>query len=168
MQKILVSACLVGAKVRYDGGDSSQPYGLLNQWQQQGRIITLCPEVEGGLPTPRPPAEIQEGNAESVLRGKGVIRRQNGEDVTDAFVHGAELSLQLCWKYKLKIAILKEGSPSCGVLLINDGSFSGHKIHGQGITARLLTRHGISVFNEFQLHLADQRLQELDKLRLNG
>jgi len=162
MQKVLVSACLLGAKVRYDGGDCLQD-GLLTQWQQQGRIITLCPETFAGLPVPRPPAEIEQGNAAAVLRGKASVRRKNGEDVTDAFVEGAELALRECWRHKIKVAILKEGSPSCGVCLVNDGSFSGRKIDGQGLTASLLIRHGISVFSEHQLGEAEQRIRELEQ-----
>ncbi|MDX8404981.1 MAG: DUF523 domain-containing protein [Mariprofundus sp.] len=162
MQKILVSSCLMGVKVRYDGGDSHQG-GLLDQWQQQGRVIPLCPETSGGLPTPRPPAEIEQGDAHAARRGRAAVRRQNGEDVTAAFIEGAELALQACWRHNIKLAILKEGSPSCGVCLVHDGSFSGRKISGQGITASLLIRHGISVFSEHQLTEAAQRLRELEQ-----
>jgi len=162
MQKILVSACLLGAKVRYDGSDCLQ-HGVLDQWQQQGRIIALCPETLAGLPVPRPPAEIEQGNAEAVLRGKAAVRRQDATDVTDAFLEGAELALRECWRHKIKVAILKEGSPSCGVCLVNDGSFSGHKIAGSGMTAALLIRHGISVFSEHQMQDAEQRIRELEQ-----
>ncbi|NWF38914.1 DUF523 domain-containing protein [Mariprofundus sp. NF] len=147
MQKILVSACLLGEKVRYDGGDSRQS-GLIAQWQSEGRLISICPEVAGGLPIPRPPAEIVSGSADAVLRGRGSVQRQNGEDVTDAFVDGAERALALCMKHQIGFAILKEGSPSCGVNSVNDGRFSGIKIDGEGVAACLLRRHGIDVFSE--------------------
>lgn len=102
------------------------------------------------------------GDTEAVLRGKSRIRRKDGLDVTDAFINGAEKTLALCIKHHIHIAILKEGSPSCGVSCVNDGSFSGHKINGQGVTARLLSRHGISVFNEYQIDDAALRLRELE------
>ncbi|EAU55461.1 DUF523 domain-containing protein [Mariprofundus ferrooxydans] len=163
MQKVLVSACLLGERVRYDGSDCQQ-HGVLDQWQRQGRIVSLCPETMAGLPTPRPPAEIEGGDVGAVMRGQGAVRRQDGTDVTDAFVEGAEIALRECWHHKIKVAILKEGSPSCGVCLVNDGSFSGVKIEGQGMTARLLIRHGISVFSEHQLQEAEQRVRELEAL----
>ncbi|OIO69082.1 MAG: DUF523 domain-containing protein [Zetaproteobacteria bacterium CG12_big_fil_rev_8_21_14_0_65_55_1124] len=161
MQKILVSACLLGEKVRYDGGDSAVQ-GLLDTWNKQGRIISLCPEVAGGLCVPREPAEIVAIDANNVLRGMGRVQKRDGGDVTDAFLDGAERALAQCWEHKIKIAILKEGSPSCGSSRINDGKFSGNKISGQGITTALLTGHGISVFSEDQLDDAARRLAELE------
>ena len=84
VQKVLVSACLLGEKVRYDGSDCCQ-HGLIEQWQREGRVVPLCPEMAGDLPTPRPPAEIGSGNAEAVLQGKNSIRRKDGTDVSEAF-----------------------------------------------------------------------------------
>ncbi|OIO66999.1 MAG: purine-nucleoside phosphorylase [Zetaproteobacteria bacterium CG1_02_53_45] len=161
MQKILVSACLLGEKVRYDGGDCHQP-GVLEQWQQEGRVIALCPEVAGGLPVPRPAAEILRGDADGVLRGQQFVQRENGENVTDAFVDGAEKALALCIRHSIHIAVLKEGSPSCGVSRVNDGSFAKHKIAGMGVTATLLQRHGIAVFSEMQLSRVQQMLARLE------
>jgi len=163
MQKILVSACLLGEKVRYDGGDCGPADGLLAQWQREGRIVPFCPETGGGLDTPRPPAEIEDGDAEAVLRGERRVLRRDGEDVTEAFIAGAERALADCWRHQIKIAILKEGSPSCGVCEVHDGSFSGRRVSGQGVTTRLLARHGISVFHEGQLTQAAKRLAELDQ-----
>ncbi|HKI62246.1 MAG TPA: DUF523 domain-containing protein [Mariprofundaceae bacterium] len=162
MQKVLVSSCLLGQKVRYDGGDSAV-HGVLDTWASQGRIVPLCPETAGGLPTPRPPAEIEAGDAEGVLRGSARVMRQDGGDVTSAFMDGAESALAACWQHKVKVAILKEGSPSCGVTCVHNGEFSGKKIDGQGVTARLLSRHGISVFSEDQLDAAARRLAELER-----
>jgi len=161
MQKILVSACLLGEKVRYDGSDCAQ-HGILDTWSEQGRVVPLCPEMAGSMPVPRPPAEIENGDAEAVLQGKAEVRRKGDTDVTDAFLRGAEKALAECWRHKIKIAILKEGSPSCGTTQVNDGTFSGIKINGQGLTARLLARHGISVFNEQQMDAAAKRLAELE------
>jgi len=161
MQKILVSACLRGEKVRYDGSACVQ-HGILDIWDEQGRIVLLCPDTAGGLPVPRPAAEIEAGNAEAVLQGRAEIQRKDGADITDAFLQGAERALTECWKHGIKIAVLKEGSPSCGITQLNDGTFSGTKINGQGLTTRLLARHGISVFSELQLDEAAQRLAELE------
>jgi len=154
LQRILISACLLGERVRYDGGDRHLESPLLMRWQQEGRLIALCPEVAGGLPVPRPPAEITGGDAEAVLRGRGAIRNNRGEDVTTPFLEGAERALACCLQHRIKLAILKEGSPSCAVAHLNDGSFSGRKIGGRGLTALLLARHGIATFNEHQLQEA--------------
>jgi len=162
VNKILISACLLGENVRYDGGNSRVISDILQQWQQEGRIISSCPEMAGGLPVPRLPAEISRGDAESVLRGQSGVKRVDGMDVSDAFINGAENTLALCIQHHIHIAILKEGSPSCAVACVNDGSFSGQKIDGQGITTRLLARHGISVFSEAQLSQAASRLTELE------
>lgn len=152
MQKILVSACLLGIKVRYDGGDCAQDASLLEKWSIEGRLVTVCPEVIGGLSTPRPPAEIQ---------GVRVITNQ-GHDVTTEFQRGATHALALCQKHGIKLAILKARSPSCGNEQIYDGSFNKSVIDGQGVTAALLTQHGIRVFNEGQLESALQCLNTLD------
>jgi len=162
VNKILISACLMGENVRYDGRNSQLISDTLQQWQQQGCIVSSCPEVIGGLPVPRLPAELERGDAGAVLQGRSAIKRKDGTDVTDAFIEGAEKTLALCMQHHIRIAILKEGSPSCGVLCVNDGSFSGRKINGQGITACLLTLHGIFVFNERQIGSAAQRLNELE------
>lgn len=141
-----MSACLLGEAVRYDGGDSCHHLNknsstLLQQWQQEGLLLPLCPEVAGGLSVPRPAAEIVGDN----------VVTQAGEDVSQAFCIGAEKALALCLQHQIQYAILKQGSPSCGNSLIHDGCFSKTKIQGQGITARLLIAHGIHVFNEEEL-----------------
>ena len=89
MEKILVSACLLGQRVRYDGG-GFDPLQQLLAWQAQGRLVVVCPEVAGGLPTPRSPAEIPGGQGALVLKGERPVRTDQGEDVTQAFVRGAE------------------------------------------------------------------------------
>lgn len=156
-----MSACLLGEKVRYDGGDCRQQ-GLLDQWRHEGRIIPFCPEVAGGLPVPRPAAEIEHGNAEAALSGKVAVRREDGADVSAAFIVGAEKALAICRKHKISIAVLKEGSPSCGVKLVYDGTFSATVIAGQGLATRLLARHGIAVFSEHQLIAAAKKLVALE------
>lgn len=142
MKKILVSACLMGEKVRYDGNSQQQHHLTLKKWQQQGRIISVCPEVSGGLTIPREPAEIQRDSR---------IITQQGIDVSHQFLIGAEKALSLCKKYHICYALLKESSPSCGSHSIYDGTFSSTKITGMGLTAKLLTENGVQVFSEHQI-----------------
>jgi uncharacterized protein YbbK (DUF523 family) len=141
MEKLLVSACLLGQPVRYDG----QSKGILSDWLTtlgvEGRTLAFCPEVAGGLPTPRPPAERQ---------GERVIT-VTGLDVTREFDHGAELALALCLRERIRFALLKEGSPSCGSGRIYNGRFEGVSMAGEGKTTALLRRHDIQVFSEDQL-----------------
>ncbi len=141
MQKILISGCLLGAKVRYNGESKLIEHSLVSQWMKEGRFVSVCPEMAGGLPTPRPPAE---------MTGHQVLTQQ-GIDVTAEFQKGAEIALKLCQQHNIKLAILKARSPSCGNEAVYDGTFSGTVIPGQGVTAALLTQHGVRVFNEDQL-----------------
>lgn len=161
MQKILVSRCLLGHKVRYDGG-AHGPYDLLQRWLDEGRVIALCPEVAGGLPTPRPAAEIRGGQGAQVLDGQLPVLNRDGADVTAAFVSGAEQALALVRRHGIRIALLKARSPSCGNLENYDGSFSGVRVAGEGVTAALLRRAGVRVFSELQLDEARQALLELE------
>ncbi|MGE8497249.1 MAG: DUF523 domain-containing protein [Pseudomonas sp.] len=162
MQKILVSRCLLGHHVRYDGG-AHGPFGVLQRWQAEGRIVPLCPEVAGGLPTPRPPAEIPGGQGAAVLDGVVQVVTVGGEDVTEAFVDGAEQALALVRQHGIRLALLKARSPSCGNLENYDGTFTGRKVAGEGVTAALLRRAGVQVFNEEQLAAADAALAELER-----
>jgi uncharacterized protein YbbK (DUF523 family) len=141
MHKILVSSCLLGQPVRYDGQSKGLASNMLTQWLQEKRVVAFCPEVAGGLPTPRPPAEI---NLEKVIA-------VTGEDVTDEFQLGAEKALALCKSQQIKFALLKESSPSCGRNTIYDGSHRGVKVAGMGLTAEKLVKAGIQVFSEEQL-----------------
>jgi uncharacterized protein YbbK (DUF523 family) len=160
-QKVLVSRCLLGHRVRYDGG-ASGPYGQLARWQDEGRIIALCPEVAGGLPTPRAPAEIPGGQGLDVLNGKAPVMTSEGEDVTAAFMDGAQQALALVNRHGIRVAILKANSPSCGNVQTYDGSFSGVKVEGQGVTAALLAGAGVQVFSELQLDDAARALARLE------
>ncbi|MEH8148523.1 DUF523 domain-containing protein [Aeromonas veronii] len=141
VHKVLVSACLLGQPVRYDG----QSKGIVSDWLSalgaEGRVLAFCPEVAGGLPTPRPPAERQ---------GERVVTA-SGMDVTAEFDRGAELTLALCQAQGIRFALLKEGSPSCGSGRIYNGRFEGISVAGEGKTTALLRRHGIAVFSENQL-----------------
>ena len=160
MQKILLSRCLLGHRVRYDGG-ASGPFDQLQQWIAEGRVVALCPEVAGGLPTPRAAAEIPGGQGAQVLDGHARVITTEGEDVSAEFLSGAQQALALVQQHAIRIAVLKANSPSCGNLLTYDGTFSGVKVSGEGVTAALLTRHGVQVFSELQLAEAAAALASL-------
>ncbi|MGM3424172.1 MULTISPECIES: DUF523 domain-containing protein [Pseudomonas] len=161
MEKILVSRCLLGHRVRYDGG-AHGPFDLLGAWQAEGRIVPLCPEVAGGLPTPRPPAEIPGGQGGAVLDGRLPVMTETGEDVSAAFVAGAMVALELIARHGIRVAVLKARSPSCGNVENYDGRFSGTRVAGEGVTAAALKRAGVAVFNETELAEAQRFLAALD------
>ena len=147
-KKILVSACLLGELVRYNREILPDCPSILKEWEQAGRLISVCPEILGGLTVPRSPAEIQGGNGKDVLVGKARVMNINGQDVTQSFLAGAREALRLAEENGIEYAILKARSPSCGNKAIYDGSFSGTIIEGQGVTAALLGQSGIQVLNE--------------------
>ena len=152
--KVLVSACLLGERVRYDGARFPNPNPILRQWVEQGLAVSICPEVAGGLPVPRPSAEIQGGDGSCVLAGTARLLNNEGADVTGAYLQGARKAFRLAEEYNIRCAILKARSPSCGNQKIYDGSFSGGLMSGQGVTAALLSSQGIRVFNEDEIDLA--------------
>ena len=143
---LLVSACLVGIPCRYDGG--SCPNDELQALAMQGGILPLCPEVLGGLSTPRPPAEIRGGDGGDVLEGRARVVNTEGRDVTTEFLAGAREALRAAQRWGIEVAILKARSPSCGVGQIYYGGFSGRLVEGDGVTAASLKREGIIVKSE--------------------
>jgi len=143
---ILVSACLLGINCKYSGDNNNSE--KLKEYLKDKEFIRVCPEQLGGLSTPRDPSEIVGEGGEPVLVGDGKVLSNNDKDVSDSFVRGAEETLKIAKLYNCRQAILKEGSPSCGSNLIYDGSFSGVKVNGQGVTTSLLRQHGISVISE--------------------
>ena len=152
--KILISSCLLGEDVKYDGTNNSIAYNPSFKFSQkelfmdiicENEIYSFCPEVSGGLPTPRVPAEI-------VSRQKPfIVKNKDGDDVTINFLLGAKNTLELCKSEDIKVALLKSKSPSCGNTHIYDGTFSDSLIEGQGLTAKLLSENEITVFNESQM-----------------
>ncbi len=132
----LISACLCGQHCRYDGGTFDFP--ALRQLVEQGRAIPYCPECEGGLTTPRKPCEIIEDR----------VVAADGTDCTAEYLAGAAGALALCQKEGLTAAILKDGSPSCGSTRIYDGTHTGSRIPGRGITAALLAESGVRLYTE--------------------
>jgi len=159
MEKVLISACLLGQRVRYDGRDAAVHDDVLARWEAEGRIVAVCPEVAGGLPVPRPPCEIQGGSGADVLESRAFVRDPAGTDQTHAFRAGAEKALALAQRHGIRVAVLKERSPSCGSLQIYDGTFTGTRVAGEGVTAALLRQHGIRVFGEAELAEADRALR---------
>jgi uncharacterized protein YbbK (DUF523 family) len=152
MIKVVVSACLLGAPVRFDGRDKKSEHPVLARWMDEGRIISVCPEMLGGLGTPRPPAEIREER----------VFTNEGRDVTAEFGLGARTALASA--ENARMAVLKEGSPSCGSSYIYDGTFTKTRVAGAGVTASLLRERGFAVFSEEQLEEADAYLRDLEAL----
>ena len=145
---ILVSACLLGVYCRYNG-ERKKMEGI-ERLMERAELIPVCPEILGGLPTPRPPAERV---------GDRVMNRE-GVDVTEAYQRGAEETLRLAELFGVHLALLKERSPSCGMGKIHDGSFKGRIVDGSGVTAELLAAHGVSVYGESR---ADELLMTLEE-----
>ena len=137
--KIIVSACLLGENCKYNGGNN-KCYDII-ALAEKFEIIPVCPECFGGLPIPRVPSEICDGRVYS----------KTGEDLTEAFLSGAEQTLYIAKEANAPCAVLKENSPSCGFGKIYDGTFSGNKIDGNGITAQLLYDNEIQIFGESQV-----------------
>lgn len=152
--KILISACLIGEKVRYNGEGFPFEHPILIEWMDNHILVPICPEVEGGFPTPRPPAEIQFPIGNTLLEGDYKITNRLGEDVTRGFLKGAEITVGRAKKEKIKLAILKDHSPSCGSSRIYNGTFSNQKVVGKGITAAYLMNNGVAVFSEKEIDLA--------------
>jgi uncharacterized protein YbbK (DUF523 family) len=148
---VLVSACLAGRACRYDG--SSTDADAVGRLVSEGRAVLVCPEVDGGLPTPRPPAEIVGGDGSDVLAGRAKVITVDGRDVTEAYVAGARRALDAARTAGARTAIMKARSPSCGRGAIYDGSFSGTLDAGDGVTAALLEAEGIRVVTEEDLDL---------------
>lgn len=149
---ILVSACLLGVSCRYDG--NAKQYNEITKLMKHAHLIPVCPEQLGGLPTPRPPAEIKDGRA--ITKSRTADEQHNTKndftafdtDVTVQYERGAQQVLLLAQKFNCKYALLKERSPSCGSGIIHDGSFTGALTAGYGITASLLKANGIRVYGE--------------------
>ena len=133
--KIAVSACLLGDNCKYNGGNNFSE--KVAKFVQGHEVIPVCPEVMGGLPTPRESSEIVDG----------VVRHKDGTSVDEEFRRGAEIALEKVLENGVELVILQSRSPSCGVKQVYDGTFSGTLIPGQGVFAKLLTENGIEVLD---------------------
>jgi uncharacterized protein YbbK (DUF523 family) len=159
--KILVSACLLGNKVRYDANDVPTKSDLLDVWRAEGRLVSFCPEVAGGLSVPRLPAEIIGTDGNAVLDGTAKVVDNQGTDVSEFFINGAKKALEAAQSNNIKVAILKSKSPSCGSSFIYDGTFSSVQKVGQGVTTALFERNGIKVFSDLEIEKAAKYLENL-------
>ncbi|TXC92999.1 DUF523 domain-containing protein [Metabacillus litoralis] len=146
---ILVSSCLAGYEVRYNGSHSLNK--TVKQLLDENKATAVCPELLGGFSTPRQPAEILGGNGYDVLDGNAKVIDDSGSDVTDLYIKGAYLTLEKAIEVKATMVILKEYSPSCGSSMIYNGEFKNQRIVGNGVTTALLMRNGIEVFSEENL-----------------
>lgn len=139
--RVLVSACLLGENCKYSGGNNWNP-GVVEWLREKGHeAVPVCPEVLGGLPVPRTPAEIVDG----------VVTAKDGRNVDQAFRRGAELALEIARREGAELAVLQPRSPSCGARQIYDGTFRGRKIPGQGVFASLLLENRIPVLEPEEL-----------------
>lgn len=157
--KILVSACLMGHSVRYDGASKPLVHPAIDRWREEGRLVTICPEMSAGMPVPRPPAEIASGmSGVDVLNGEAIVVENTGRDVTGEFMDAAENALALARETDCRFALLIDGSPSCGSGFVYDGTFSGARHAGQGVTAALLISNGIEVYSDRDIEALIERV----------
>ena len=145
----LISACLLGIKCKYNGRSNLNKRAI--KLFQKGNCLLACPEVCGGLPIPRIPCEILKGNGADVLKGKAKVFGKDGKDYTKYFIKGAKSSLLIAKPFKVKEAILKSRSPSCGKGKIYDGTFSGKLKKGEGVFTALLKKNKIKVKTEDEI-----------------
>ena len=146
---IVVSACLVGVNCKYNGDNNDND--KVKEYLKDKEYVIICPEQLGGLTTPRKPSEINKIGGKAVLNGNSKVISCEGKEVTENFVNGAKDSLKIAKLFNCEQAILKEGSPSCGCNLIYDGTFTGKKVPGMGVTAALFNENNIEVFSEKEL-----------------
>lgn len=146
---ILVSSCLAGLQVRYNGTHCLNH--RISKLIEEGKAMPVCPELLGGFLTPREPAEIIGGNGEDVLDGKAKVIEKSGKDVTELYIKGAYTTLKKAKEVNATVVVLKEYSPSCGSSMIYNGKFEGEKVAGNGVTTALLRRNGLHVISEEQL-----------------
>ena len=138
MQNVLISACLLGVDCKYNGSNNKLDDKIIHSLKEKYNLIPVCPEIMGGMPTPRNPVEISDGK----------VFDYDGEEFTKEFEKGSEEVVKLAKLYDATIAILKENSPSCGSNYIYDGTFNHKKIKGKGIAALKLSKENIKLFTE--------------------
>ncbi len=159
MINIIVSACLLGENVRYNGRILHYQDTVLQKWLDEGRVFGFCPETAGGLSIPRSPSEIEDGSGIDVLNGQTRVMSIDGQDNTAYFINGAKKALNILESNRIGIAVLKNGSPSCGSTYIYNGEFTGTRIDGKGVLTAFLEKSGIRVFNEKTIQQADDWLE---------
>lgn len=168
MSQILISSCLLGRPVRYNGSAKDCVHGaILARWREEGRLVPVCPEIAAGFQTPRPPAEIrlsEQGASEicgggAVLAGRASIFDREGRDVTALFLKAAQQAVEIAVQSGCRHAVLTDGSPSCGSAFIYDGTFSGVRRAGAGATTAALRRAGVRVWSEAEIPALDADLR---------
>ena len=142
--KLLISSCLLGQNVKYDGTNNCLDKKTLEELENKFELFGFCPEVSGGLETPRIPCEVVSQNPLKIIN-------KIGNDKTIYFKNGANLTLELCKKEDIKLSLLKSNSPSCSNKQIYDGTFTSTKIDGLGVTAKLLKENEVAIYNESQI-----------------
>jgi len=153
MERILISACLLGRPVRYNGTDKAHTaMDVIQRWQEEGRLIPICPEVAVGFPTPRPPTEIvgdtDSCDGDMVLTGGARVLEDTGSDVSELYIQAARDTVDVARRLGCGHAVLTHGSPSCGSTFIYDGSFTGLRKAGFGTTTAALRKAGVRVWPE--------------------
>lgn len=157
-----MSGCLGGAAIRFNETGVPVDSAIWRQWAAQGRLVSLCPELAVGFPVPRPPAEIVGGSAADVLDGHAEVRESTGRDVTDLFRTAARRAVDRAVQAGVRIAVLVDGSPTCGSTYVHDGTFAGVPVPGRGVATEALRRHGIPVFHHRELDRAAAALADLE------
>jgi len=142
--KLLISSCLLGQNVKYDGTNNCLDKDILKKIKKNFQLFSFCPEISGGLETPRVPCEIASQNPLKIID-------KTGNDKTENFRNGANLTLELCKNENITLSLLKSNSPSCSNKYIYDGTFTSTKINGLGVTAKIIKNNKIKVYNEFQI-----------------
>ncbi|MCK0139840.1 DUF523 domain-containing protein [Aliiroseovarius sp. F47248L] len=152
MSRLLVSACLMGQKVRYDGQAKTLLHTCLARWNSEGRVVPFCPELAGGLAVPRLPAEIEpEQDGDDVLAGQAKVVDRAGGDVTAAFLAGAAQAVKIAQSRGCSHALLTEASPSCGSSFLYSGHHNGMRRTGFGVTTAALRAAGVAVYAPHQI-----------------
>jgi uncharacterized protein YbbK (DUF523 family) len=145
-EPVLISACLAGVPCTHAAEAKTRDWAL--RLMTEGRAVAVCPEVAGGLPVPRPEAEIDAGDGDAVLDGTARVVSVEGDDVTANYLRGAAAAVKAAERSGARVAILKARSPSCGCGAIYDGSFAGRLVGGDGVTAAALKRRGLDVHSD--------------------
>lgn len=154
MRKILVSGCLYGWHCRYDAVDCPCESPVFKKWKEEGRLVVACPEVDGGLKTPRPDSQRQGTTLDSK------VMACTGIDCTKEYYAGACVALKLAKEFDVICCIMKEDSPSCGSHTIYDGTFTDTKIEGVGMAVQMLQENGFKIFSENELDEAEKYISE--------
>ncbi len=158
-QKLLISSCLIGKKCAYDGRDRYDPE--VASLAKACDFVDICPELSAGLGCPRVPHEISGGDGNDVLSGDAAIITESSQDYTQEFLLGAQNALDLAINNNIRIAVLKSKSPSCGTAAVYSGRFDGKLNNGMGVTAALLKRNNINIYNENEITALKIHLQML-------